>query len=508
MIKLNNASFTYAGEWEEENQRPPSVSGITFSVRPGECVVLCGRSGSGKSTVLRMINGLAPQFYPGVLTGEITIGGTNPALLSSEERATAIGSVFQDPRSQFFMSVVRDELAFLGENLGMRPLEIRELIETAASQIGISELLDRPLDKLSSGQKQKVAIAAASVLNPKVLILDEPSANLDEASTQELTNLLNQFKKRGMAIVVSEHRLHAFAATADRYVLIEQGRQTDVWTKEEFLKLDVKRARAYGLRHPDLFLDSSNDENQSDSEDNKKSPGWKGRNVTYIYKRTGVGIRSIDFTPSPGKVTAVIGENGAGKTTLCKVFCGLKRQKSGAIVYNEGKDLSPARRRTLSYLVMQDADYQLYTDSVAAEVMLGRIPSEEIKKRARDALDSFGLTQYSDRHPASLSGGQKQRVTLAAAYCADVPLVILDEPTSGLDGDGVLTVANWTRQLAAQGKTVLIITHDSLLVDLACDESVELSKHGGIIQKKIRRLSKRSIREEERSCQSFESENG
>ncbi|CAJ0571001.1 unnamed protein product, partial [Mesorhabditis spiculigera] len=124
---------------------------------------------------------------------------------------------------------------------------------------------------------------------------------------------------------------------------------------------------------------------------------------------------------------------------------------------------------------MQDADYQLYTDSVAAEVMLGRIPSEEIKKRARDALDSFGLTQYSDRHPASLSGGQKQRVTLAAAYCADVPLVILDEPTSGLDGDGVLTVANWTRQLAAQGKTVLIILHDSLLVDLACDELIELA---------------------------------
>ncbi|MCE5170744.1 ABC transporter ATP-binding protein [Paenibacillus profundus] len=468
MIELIAAGFTYESDVEGRSETE-GVTDLHLSIEEGECVVLCGRSGCGKSTILRMINGLAPQFYPGKLTGTVHVSGKPIASFLPEEKTRLTGSVFQDPRSQFFMSLVGDELAFSGENLGIESTEIRTLVQAAAARMKIPHLLDRPLDSLSSGQKQKAAIAAATILSPKLLILDEPSANLDEKATSDLVQILLQLKQSGTTLIISEHRLHAFLDVVDRYVLIEKGTIARIWTKDDFAALRYEDVKPYGLRHPDMTRVNIHENTNNDA----SRYVWEGKSLSYAYRKTCKPMKGLDITLRTGSVTALTGENGVGKTTLGKVLCGLMRQQRGEVYYG-GKKRSAAGRRSLSYLVMQDADYQIYADSVGNEIVLGRRLNDELRLRAYEAMDTFDLRALRDRHPASLSGGEKQRVTMAAAYCSDAELIVLDEPTSGLDGDGVLKVAAWAKKLARAGKTVVIITHDRILTELACDHVVEM----------------------------------
>ncbi|MEJ8547865.1 ABC transporter ATP-binding protein [Brevibacillus borstelensis] len=469
MIELYGVTFRY-GHDGAGAESDSGVQEINLSVKKGQCVVLCGRSGSGKSTIMRLINGLAPSFYVGTLSGQVHVDGRFPAALSPEERPRLMGVVFQDPRSQFFMDHVRDELAFSAENLGIPPDEIKHRIERQARDLGISHLLDRSLHMLSSGQKQRVAIAAASILSPPLLLLDEPCANLDPAWTQSLVDILAKLKQNGTTLLISEHRLHPLLPVADLFVCMDKGKIARTWTKEEFSRLSYEEVRPYGLRHPDMA--KSRLESQP-AVASQAGSILEGRGLTYQHKRNGGGIQDVDITLSSGSVTALTGENGAGKTTLCKVLCGLLRQHKGA-VFSRGSRLSASQRRACSYLVMQDADYQLYADSVGNEVVLGRRVDAAMRQKAYEALEAFGLAKLRDRHPASLSGGEKQRVTMAAAYCSDAELVILDEPTSGLDGDNVRKVAAWVKKIALSGKTVVIITHDSILAELACNQILEL----------------------------------
>lgn len=470
MIELNDVTFRYGLEGTE-SVNETGVEQINLSVKPGQCVVLCGRSGCGKSTIMRLINGLAPSFYVGRLTGQVSVGGKSPSSLSPEERTRLMGVVFQDPRSQFFMENVRDELAFSAENLGISPEQIMGRIEQRAEELGISHLLDRSLHMLSSGQKQRVAIAAVSVLSPPLLILDEPTANLDQGSTQNLIDILGQLKQNGTTLFISEHRLHPLLAVADLFVCMDQGKIARIWTKDEFARLSPQDVRPYGLRHPAMVKEAPRDVTNA-----RLLPlAMEGRGLTFHYKRNGDGIRDWDITLPQGSVTALTGENGAGKTTLCKLLCGLLRQQKGTIT-SKGRKLSASQRRASSYLVMQDADYQLYADSVGNEIVLGRRLDEALRSKAYEAMAAFGLSELRDRHPASLSGGEKQRVTMAAAYCSKAELIILDEPTSGLDGDSLLKVVAWVKKLAQGGKTVVLITHDSILTELACDQVIVMEQ--------------------------------
>ncbi|MEZ2658455.1 ABC transporter ATP-binding protein [Aneurinibacillus aneurinilyticus] len=469
MIELNNVTFRYGHE-DGDIENESGVENISLSVKAGQCVVLCGRSGCGKSTIMRLVNGLAPSFYVGNLTGQVNIGGRSPSSLCPEERTRLMGVVFQDPRSQFFMDNVRDELAFSAENLGISPDKIMNRIEKQSKELGISHLLNRSLHMLSSGQKQRVAIAAVSVLSPPLLILDEPTANLDHRSTQSLIDILGRFKQNGTTLFISEHRLRPLLPIADLFVCMEKGKIVRTWTKEEFSRLAYEDVRPYGLRHPDMVKSQSMSKS---AEIPSIKPVLEGQGLTYHYKRNGDGIKNLDITFPKGSVTALTGENGTGKTTLCKILCGLLRQHKGTI-FNQGIRMSASQRRASSYLVMQDADYQLYADSVGNEIVLGRRLHDALRLRAYEAMAAFDLEKLRERHPASLSGGEKQRVTMAAAYCSDAELIILDEPTSGLDGDGVLNVAAWVKKLAQAGKTVVMITHDDILSKLACDQVIEL----------------------------------
>ncbi|MES5955958.1 ABC transporter ATP-binding protein [Bacillus fungorum] len=481
MIELNGVTFRYGNE-ERKSRNETGVDNIQLTVKAGNCVVLCGRSGSGKSTILRLVGGLAPNFYAGSLMGKVTVGGLNPTDLLPEERTRLFGVVFQDPRSQFFMDNVRDELAFSAENLGIAPDEIIRRVEKQAKLFDVAHLLERPLNMLSSGEKQRVAIAAASILSPPILILDEPTANLDHQATQTLIKMLGKLKEAGTTLLISEHRLDPLLSVADSFLCMEKGTIVRTWTKDEFSQLTYEDVRPYGLRHPDMINTVST---RKLAEIPTVEIALEGQKLTYYYKRNGDGVKDLDIVLPKGSVTALMGENGTGKTTLCKILCGLLPQRKGT-VFSRGIPLSAGRRRASSYFVMQDADYQLYADSVANEIVLGSRLKETLRTKANQTMEAFGLLELQERHPASLSGGEKQRVTMAAASCSDAELIVLDEPTSGLDGDGVLKVAAWVKKLAQAGKTVVIITHDRILSDLACDQIKVLRNEmngGGYVEK-------------------------
>ena len=521
MITFCDVSFCYGeAELAAENRQDACIEGISFDIRDGECVVLCGRSGAGKSTVLRLINGLAPAFYEGTLHGSVLVARREPASMTPEQRVQTFGVVFQDPRSQFFMNNVQDEIAFSAENIGLEPMYVKEKVREAAALLNIEPLLCRTVDTLSAGQKQRVAIAAALILSPQILILDEPVSNLDADGIEILTGLLAEIKKRGTTIIISEHRLHTFLRIADSFLHIENGRAAHRWTADEFCRLQDDELRQFGFRYPGMaelslrtnHIRTTEVIGQPESAALKETPKRAAvetltpdpavklpeaakiepdasraalcvSNVTYLYRNgrytechgadsssraMECGIRNISLTFPQGSITALTGKNGAGKTTLCKVLCGLLQQQSGCITLN-GQKLSCAQRRRMSYFVMQDADYQLYSDSVINELLLGRRLSQSVKNRAEEALELFRLQAVRNRHPASLSGGEKQRVVIAAAYCSEAQLFVFDEPTSGMDGEGLFSMVQWVDALAQAGKTVVIITHDELLTELACD---------------------------------------
>lgn len=464
MIKLEQVSFAY-----NSSEEYGGIHDVTLQVRPGECVVLCGASGCGKTTLLRLMSGLAPGQYSGQLTGTVLLGGKEPSRLTSEEKARNIGMVFQDPRSQFFMSNVREELAFTGENLGLEQEALCKLVLQQAELLGVTRMLDQSLRDLSSGQKQKTAIAASCLLSPPVLFLDEPTANLDAQTAEALVDILQRLKKQGTTIVISEHWLHSFLPVADRYVCLREGRIVRQWDSKQFAGLSGCEAAEYRLRHPDLVKRFAVQRQNAGTADLSYQLDCLG----FRYRNSKMGCRNITAVVTGGTVTAVIGENGAGKTTLCKILCGLLRPQSGA-VYKNGVRMNRTKLRKDSYFVMQDADYQLFCESVGNELVLGQKITDMLKERAYAAMDAFGITELKDRHPASLSGGEKQRVTLAAAFYSDADLIVLDEPTSGLDAENACRVADYALRLSAAGKAVVIITHDPLLIAVAGDHLIQV----------------------------------
>lgn len=461
-IDFQNVYFSYKdGEL--------TVKDISFSINPGECVILCGRSGSGKSTILRTVSGLAPVFYEGFLQGKIEVYRQIPAELESENRAKLFGVVFQDPRSQFFMNTVQDEICFAAENIGVPSKKIREMLHEVSNFVGIEGLLSRNIDELSSGQKQKVAIASSLILQPKVLILDEPTSNLDAQGAKTLVEIIKKIKGRGIAIIISEHRFDVFKEAADRFLYIDRGKLNKIWTREEFENLSDEKLSSLGLR-PKMVVKNSNIHVKTD-----KDLLLDIHSLSFHYKKTREGIDNINLQLYRGEVVSLLGNNGAGKTTLCKVISGLLKENSGTIEY-KGKISNCNLRNKFCYFVMQDADYQLYSDSVAGEIVFGKKVTEKLKQDLIESLNAFKLMALKDRHPASLSGGEKQRVTLAAAYCSDVDIYILDEPTSGMDGDGLRAIIKWVKLLAEKGKIVIIITHDLLLAEATSNKFIYLEE--------------------------------
>ena len=448
MIELTHASFQY-----ENSDR--GVQDISLSVKSGECVVLTGLSGCGKTTVTRLVNGLAPSYYPGAFSGSVRIDGKDISRLSTWEIGRLVGSVFQDPKSQFFSSELAGEVAFPCENYGLSAREIRERTDAAIEALKLSRLKDRAVDVLSSGEKQRAAIASVYAMKPKAFVCDEPTANLDAAGTRQLAQTLRQLKEQGFTLLLAEHRIDWL-----------MGRIAAEYTPEDLLLLPEADILGMGLRSPHEGKSLPAPSVLDESPAVLKTAGLSKR----IRKEVIFDDVSLSFPK--GKVTAITGQNGVGKTTLAQILCGLAKQTRGHILIDGKKARAAVRRREI-YYCGNDTSTQFFTASVAEELLLNTRLTEESKSRARNLLKELGLYEYRDAHPSTLSGGQKQRLAIACAIFSGRRILILDEPTSGLDGKNMRLIAERLRSEARSGRTILVITHDRELIESCCDNIVE-----------------------------------
>jgi energy-coupling factor transport system ATP-binding protein len=453
---------------------PYTLDGINLEVKKGECIVFCGASGSGKTTLTRCINGLIPEIYGGEIEGSILIG--NKELKGRElwEDRAVCGSVFQDPRSQFFTTETVSEVAFGLENYGTTADEINSRISEVFSLLKIEKLKGKSVFELSSGERQKVAIASAFALNPDIILLDEPSANLDAKSTIELGINLQILKDRGFTIIISEHRLYYLRDIIDNFYYIDSGKISWSADSSKLKKLSTKYLNSQGLRSF-VFKKRSN----QTSLVKKSSLSLEVKNLFFKYKKSDYLLKNIGFKISAGEIVGVIGSNGAGKTTLLKILMGILKPNKGEIYINNEK-LNSKQRLKQCYFVMQDPDYQLYSESVEDEMLLGCNATHEEQMLSTSILESLGMLKYKDAHPGSLSMGQKQRIVIGVALLQNRDIVFFDEPTSGLDFKNMKIISNSIKKLATNGKIVCIISHDYEFLSDTCTRviSVKDSKIG------------------------------
>lgn len=461
MIRMKDVSFRYLNSTE-------GVSGIDLMVNEGECVVFTGPSGGGKTTLTRLLNALAPSYYTGTLTGTISINGKSLTQMPQYTVARQIGSVFQDPKSQFFSSELAGEAAFACENYGFSAEEIRDRTDDAIVSFGLNGFRSRNRDVLSSGEKQKVAIASVYALRPDIYVCDEPTSNLDKTGAEQLAAVFKQLKAEGHTIIIAEHRLSWLHGIADRFIYVRDGRFLWERNTAEMEQLSPEEREKYGLRE---ITEKGDRTIQTPTRNTDQFPALCVKSLSCRRKKTKI-FRDINFSAPAGQITAITGHNGIGKTSLALVLSGLWKEESGQVVV-DGRELSARERRKQTWFSSNDTGTQFFTNSVSEEVLLNMKHSEEHLEKARSLLKRLGLYRYKDVHPASLSGGQKQRLAIACGILSDRTILIFDEPTSGLDGGNMKIIADVLREAADQKKVVLVITHDDELI-CRCDSEISI----------------------------------
>lgn len=471
MIKFRNVGFKY------ESNTYHSIKNVSFDVEAGECIVLAGRSGCGKSTITHCISGLIPHYFEGTYTGDVLIDDVSVSNSPIHKISEKVGSVFQDPRSQFFTLDTRSELAFTCENFGIKADKINLKMNEISSVLNIESIMDRQLLTLSSGEKQKVAIASVLMLTPQVLVMDEPSANLDFASVHLLKCALEKLKASGYTLIISEHRFYYLMDVLDRVLLLNKGSLEKIWEKDHFSKIPSDMLNDIGLRV--MRLDSLRKVLKTNKASMNKVLQVHALGYRYDFKKW--ILRDVNFSLYKGDVVALVGKNGAGKTTLARLLSGLRKEIEGEIKFTQVSQQFDDRRNRTTF-VMQDADYQLFADSVYQELVLGNEALDNIDLRIDKALEVMNLADMKEAHPATLSGGEKQRITISMAMIKEASLIIMDEPTSGLDRTNMERVCKMVQYFSKMGKAVLLITHDYEFIVNSCSRALYL-KSGSIAEK-------------------------
>ena len=459
MITCKNVSFSYGKEGKKEVLR-----NINFEIKKGEMVLFCGMSGCGKTSITRLINGLIPHYYEGELTGDVRIDGQNIKDMPLYDIAEKVGSVFQNPRSQFFSVDTTSELVFSCENQGMSKKEILKRKDKVVKECNLETLMNRNIFNLSGGEKQKIACAGVSMLSPDVVVLDEPTSNLDMEGIYMLIDVLKKWKEEGKTIVISEHRLWFLKDLADKVFYLKEGKIEEVYSGREFFMHGQEFYSIRGLRSVKLEEISVQDKENT-------SEVMVLENAVYSYngKNRVLNIKKLELPL--GKVIAVTGKNGAGKSTFVQCMCGMLKHDN-SLLRIKNKHYKGKRRINLCFPVMQDVNHQLFTESVLDEVLLSMDDKDE--KLAISLLKEMDILELKEKHPMSLSGGQKQRVAIASALASRREILIFDEPTSGLDLKHMKEVAGSIRYLKEQGKTIIIVTHDTEFINACCDRIIRL----------------------------------
>ena len=454
MIEIKNVSYSY-----ENAVTDGALKNVSLCIPQGQTVLLCGESGSGKTTFGRLVNGLIPCYYEGKLTGSVMVNGNDTTHIQLHELAGTVGSVFQNPKSQFYTLLTDTEIIFACENIGMEKREILRRFTETVQDFRLEKLLGKNVSQLSGGEKQKIACASVSMLRPPILVLDEPTSNLDISAIRELREIVAKWKAPGKTVLIAEQRLWWLRGLVDRVAAFQEGSIVEDVPADEFWRRTPDELHAEGLCGSCRF-----------------APQVKERRADAQYIISPFRSSDGEFTLNipelkipKGAVVAVLGNNGAGKSTFARCLCGLVRKCKTQIIDGE-KRYAGRKLSRLAYMVFQDVNHQLFSESVSEDVTLGlRLSEDEKRSTAEEMLRRMELWGYREAHPMALSGGQKQRLAIAGALAAQKDIIFYDEPASGLDYRNMERMAENIRCLSEMGKTQFVITHDPELVEKCCD---------------------------------------
>ncbi len=425
---VDHLSFTYP------RSERRSLAEVSLRIDPGERIALLGPSGSGKSTLLRALAALVPHFHGGRFEGSVLVGGLDTRRGRPADFAGRVASVFQDPEDQVVMATVSNEVAFGLENTGVAASEIGARVEEALASIGALPLAARRTAELSGGELQRVSLASALAMRPDLLLLDEPTSQLDPAGAGAFLEMLDGL---GCAFVLSEQRVERALELAERVLFVDRGRLV--------LDAPVDEARTWLAEHRPAYMSLQHSEEPTNDGETHEDVVLHADNVSFAFGRTPV-LDRVGLEVRRGEVVRLSGPNGSGKTTLARIVAGLLEADAGRVV----------RPRHVCYL-SQDPGRYLVRERVDEEVALGVGGDRE---RARAALGLVGLAWAADRHPRDLSSGERERLGLAAVAVSEPELLVLDEPTRGIDPERKAELADWLIGYAERGNAVLVVTHD------------------------------------------------
>ncbi|WP_456695840.1 ABC transporter ATP-binding protein [Aeromicrobium sp. P5_D10] len=484
MIELRGLSFRYEGSESH------TLRGVDLNLEEGELVLVAGRTGSGKSTLLGTFNGLVPHFSGGELSGDVLLAGESIVGRAPRELADQIGYVGQDPLAGFVSDTVEEELAYGMEQLGLDAQTMRRRVEETLDLLGLAALRSRPLRTLSGGQQQRVAIGAVLTMHPRILVLDEPTSALDPTAAEDvLATLARLVDDLGLTVVLAEHRMERVIPFTDRLVLVEDGRVRDGPPAE--LLVDsivappvIELGRLAGWSPLPLSVREARRAKASlgvlptpePVELDPGSPALKATGVTVTYGSL-VAVRDVDLVVTAGRVVALMGRNGSGKSSLLWALQGTGRRHAGSVLVEglDPKELSSSRARELVGLVPQTATDLLYLETVDQECDAADMQAGAVVGTCRGILDRLAPGIGGSVHPRDLSEGQRLSLVLAIVLTAQPRVIALDEPTRGLDYGAKVELGAILREITAQGRAVVVASHDVEFIAQVADECVVLA---------------------------------
>lgn len=518
VIEFKDFSFQY------RVQAKPTLNNINLTIYEGEKVLIVGPSGSGKSTISNCINGLVPFLYEGDISGSLKINGKETRDMSIAEISNSVGTVLQDPDSQFIGLTVAEDIAFKLENNCVDVDRMKEKVKTVSRIVGIDTHLDSSPQRLSGGQKQRVSLAGVMVDEVNILLFDEPLASLDPATGKNAIDLIDKIKKdSNKTIVIIEHRLEdVLYRNVDRVIVVNNGEIVKDTTPGELLATEI--LKECGIREPlyitalkyagckldkDMNLENIDEinlhslsealESWADgvvNEEVKESiePLLELKNVNFEYSKNKKVLKDISFKINKGEMVSIVGRNGAGKSTISRLICGFYHPTSGEILFegNNLKNSTIKERAEKIGLVMQNPNQMISKTMIFDEVALGLqirgITEDETKRRVYEALKICGLYEFRNWPISALSFGQKKRVTIASILVLNPELIILDEPTAGQDFKHYTEIMEFLKELNKKGVTIVMITHDMHLMLEYTDRSIVLSDGEKIAEDKAFRI--------------------
>jgi energy-coupling factor transporter ATPase len=528
LISIKGLTFRYS------DADKLALRDMNLEIQDGEFVLITGPSGGGKSSLCRCLNGLIPHFYGGEITGKVEVDGLDTMKHSTKELATKVGMVFQDPENQLVTMDVEREIAFGLENLGFAKELMAKRVEEALDTVGIASLRHRTVNELSGGEKQRVAIASVLALYPNVLVLDEPTSELDPKGAEEVLNVVERLNDElGITVILIEHRLDRVVQHVDRMIVLDHGvivsdgtpRSTlsDGEVSKRGVEVPPMIRLVQGLRDKGISIDNTpltvkegraalarafqrrvisspsaargeetaknltlQPELTSGSKGDRAQPLIEAKRLYHVYPGDFVALRNINLKVHEAEFVAIMGRNASGKTTLVKHFNGLLKPTKGDVLVDgiNTKETTTAHLARKVGYVFQNPNDHLFADSVEQEIAFSLrhlgFQRVEMEPMIDEVLERFGLMQYRHRYPRSLSGGEKQRVALASVLVAKPKIIILDEPTRGMEYKLKAELMSYLDNHRKEGGVVILVTQDVETVAEYGDRVILLSE-GGIV---------------------------